>query len=118
MAPTPEPESNLINLVLQRLYENENITGALTDDSAQILLKWGEQKLANLAQFDPDAQTVDNIVAQAERVLRAINRLTDRRADLSETDMVEQLLKLVERAMALGVTEFMIQQGISHDQET
>ena len=118
MDSSSEPDSDFIGAVIQRLYENENLTGALTDDSAQILLKWGEQKLANLAQFKPDPQAVDNLVAQSERVLRGINRLTDRRAGLSETEMVEQLLKLVERSMALGVTEFMIQQGISHDQET
>ena len=108
----------LINAVIQRLYENESITSALTDNSAKMLLTWGEAELTNLAPFNPTPQQVDDLSEQASRVLRAINRLVERQADLTEEEMVETLIQLVQNAMKLGVIEFKIEKGEIDDQKT
>jgi len=113
-----EAGRELINAVIQRLYENESITSALTDKSGKMLLTWGEAELTKLAPFNPTSQQVDDLSGQASRVLRAINRLVERQADLTEEEMVETLIQLVQNAMQLGVIEFKIEQGKIDDQET
>jgi len=113
----PDESRALINSVIQRLYENESITSALTDPSAKMLLAWGEAELTNLAPFNPTPQQVDDLSGQASRVLRAINRLVERQADLTEEEMVETLIQLVQNAMQLGVIEFKIEQGKIDDQK-
>ncbi len=114
----PDAGRDLIDTVIQRLYENESLTSALTDDSATLLLKWGEEELTTLAQFSPDAQQVDDLSSQAARVLRFVNHTVERQADLTETELVETLIKLVQHAMQLGVIEFKIEQGITDGQKT
>ena len=113
-----EAGRELINSVIQRLYENESITSALTDKSAKMLLAWGETELKNLAPFNPTPQQIDDLSGQASRVLRAINRLVERQADLTEEEMVETLIQLVQNAMQLGIIKSNIEQGEIDDQKT
>jgi len=104
--PDPQPEAGpvdkeVIQRLVEQLYENERLTGNLTDEPAKILLKWGEQQIRDLAQTHSDQAELEKLAYQLQRVIRSINRLVGQKADLSETDMVERLLELVEQSKDL-----------------
>ncbi len=107
-----------IQQAIQQLYEDEGLTNALTDEPATILLSWGEEQLKDLADFDYDQPDLVRTAYQLRRVIRAINRLGERQTDLSEKELVQRLLKLVERAIQFGNQKSAIEQESKDDQET
>lgn len=98
MAEKPAAEHISIQAAIERLYENERLTDALADQAAQLLLSWGEQQLKQMAASTTDPAAIDPASQQVQQVLRAINRLAEDRAELSEADFIQRLLELVERA--------------------
>ncbi len=110
---------NPIQPLVEQLYENEGLTDALTDDAAKLLLEWGEQQLNNLADLRLSPENLDVAAQSLQRAMRSVNRLIEQRADLSDVEMIEHLLKLVEQVITLTV---IAQQPIpteeNNDQET
>jgi len=107
-----------IQKIVEQLYETEGLTDALTDEPAQILLGWGEQQLRNLGATQSDPAELDSAARQLQRVIRSINRLVGQQADLSETQMVQRLLRLTEQALQLGLQKSIFQaQASSTDRE-
>lgn len=102
--PSPHPDDDQIQQAVMRLYEDEALTDALTDKAAQILLKWAEQQLKNLAAQTSGQSDFDPKADQLRRALRAINRTVGRRADLSAPEMSEQLAKVVRHAREFAVS--------------
>lgn len=102
MAEEPATGQVSIQAIIERLYENERLTDALTDQAAQLLLSWGEQRLKQLAVSTPDPAAVDQAAQQEQRVMRAVNRLAADRTELAETDFAERLLELVGQASQQG----------------
>lgn len=86
---------------VEQLYENESHTSALTDDGARVLLEWGERQLNIAATRNPSQSQLEQTTRQLSRVLRAINRLIDLKAELTDEQLVARLLTLTEQAMAL-----------------
>lgn len=86
---------------VQQLYENESHTNALTDDGARTLLTWGERQLNVVAAYNPDEAQMEQVARQLSRVLRAVNRVIELKAGLTDDQLVERLLTLAEQAMAL-----------------
>jgi hypothetical protein len=113
-----EATKGQIQQAIQQLYEDEGLTGALTDEPATILLSWGAEQLKGLAGFDYDQPDLVRTAYQLRRVMRAINRLVERQADLSEKELVQRLLKLVERAINFGRQKSIIEQESKDDQKT
>lgn len=101
-----------IELMISRLYENERLTDALTDEAAKLLLAWGARQLNYLAQVRLSQKELDRAGQTLERALRLVNRLIEQRAELSESEMVEQLLKLVDHVILLTT---IIQQNTSQE---
>ena len=97
-----------IQRAIEQLYENERLTDALTDETAIILLNWGEQQLKSLATLNREHTDLESMVQQLHQIIRAINRLMEQRAELSEIEMIERLLKLVEQVM-----QFALQKSIA-----
>ncbi len=107
-----------IQQAIQQLYEDEGLTSALTDEPATILLSWGEEQLKDLAGFDYEQPEMVRTAYQLRRVIRAVNRLAERQADLSEKKLVQRLLQLVEKAIKFGSQKSIIKQESTDDQET
>lgn len=82
-----------------QLYEDISLTDELDDSEAQTLLKWGEQQLSKLAT--DEAQFEQNFKA-LRQMLKRINRMVGRRADLDDDDVKKSLGKFVESAQQLG----------------
>ncbi len=112
MNSAPETEHDPIKPFIEQLYESEGLTDALIDADARILLEWGEQQLASLAHTKAEQTDLDDAFQQVRRVIRSINRLVERKADLSDTQMVQRLLRLVEDSMKLAM-----QKSITDHQE-
>ena len=89
-----------IQAFIGQLYESENLTEALTDDAAQILLAWGEQELKNIDRFAP-GWIDDDVFRDLRRIIRTINRIIEQKDDLSEAELVQLLLRLIERVVQL-----------------
>ncbi len=123
MSTTPEAikgqaAKGQIQQAIQQLYEDEGLTNALTDEPATILLSWGEEQLKDLVGFDYRQPDLVRTAYQLRRVIRAINRLVERQADLSEKELVQRLLKLVERAIQFGNQKSAIEQESKDGQKT
>ncbi len=92
-------ESDQLQQLVEQLYENEALTSALSDESAKILLTWGEQQLQDGSESS--MEYLEETLAQVQQVMRTINRLVEQQVDLNETELVERLLKLVEQSNQL-----------------
>ncbi|MEW5958505.1 MAG: hypothetical protein AB1801_12315 [Chloroflexota bacterium] len=95
-----------------QLYEDEGLTRALTDEAAAVLLQWGEQQLTNLAHISLSQAELDRAAGALHQALRLSNRLIEQRTELSETDLIQLLLKLIDQVIFLTIT---IQQGSNND---
>lgn len=102
MNTTAGAESNQIQLWVQQLYENEGLTNALTDEGANVLLDWGERQLKGIAAFNVGQSEFEQTAHQLQRVMRAVNRVIELKTELTDTQMVQRLLTLVEQAMELA----------------
>lgn len=102
MAEQPAAGQVSIQAIIERLYENERLTDALTDQAAQLLLGWGEQRLKQLAVSFADPAAVDQAAQHEQQVMRAVNRLAGERTELAEPDFVQRLLELVGQASQQG----------------
>lgn len=102
MSTTADAEPNQIQPLVQQLYENESLTNALTDEGANILLDWGERQLKSVAAFNVEQSEFEQTARQLQRVMRAVNRAIELKTELTDTQMVQRLLTLVEQAMELA----------------
>jgi hypothetical protein len=91
--------------VIQQLYERENLTDSLTDDDARMLLQWAASQITSLAERDASSDQLESYARQLQRVVRSCNRLVGRKAELSDTKMLQQLLGLVENSAQLAQQE-------------
>ncbi|MCB0165037.1 MAG: hypothetical protein KDI79_12475 [Anaerolineae bacterium] len=114
--PVEPPQANLsqeqIQPFIQQLYEDEGLTSALTDEGAKILLDWGQAQLERLT-IDPPPTDLETTTHHLRRVLLSINRLVEKRADLTDSELVERLLRLVEQSMQLAAPD-----AVSNDEPT
>jgi hypothetical protein len=112
-------EKNQIRPLVEQLYESEGLTDALTDEAATLLLRWGEQQLNHLAHLQLNQTDLENAAQALRRAMRSVNRLIEQRAELSDTEMVEHLLKLVDQVITITViAQKSSAQETNYDQET
>lgn len=95
--------SDRIQPLLQQLYESENLTDALTDEGAKILLEWGERQLKAMDVLIDDQVELDSGFRQLRRVMQSVNRLVELKTSLTDEQLVQRILTLVERSMQLAV---------------
>ncbi|MCB0193712.1 MAG: hypothetical protein KDJ65_17320 [Anaerolineae bacterium] len=86
---------------IQQLYEDESLTGALTDNDAKMLLAWGQAQLERLADESPQVD-LDQATQNLRRLLKTINQLIAKRSELSDTDFLGRLLTLAEQWSAFS----------------
>jgi hypothetical protein len=102
-------ENDPIKPYIEQLYEDEALTDSLTDQEAKILLGWAEQQLRSLSPLEAKPDKLDSATRQLRRVLRTINQLMGQKAGLSETQMVQRLLRLVEQTIQFSQQKSLIE---------
>lgn len=108
-----------VKRAIEQLYESEGLTGALTDEAASLLLKWGEQQFKNLAASNNYDETGWEIAAyQLRRIVGSINSLVERQVDMSEQELVRRLMQLVERGIDFATPKSTANRGAADDEET
>ncbi len=95
-------------LAIEMILKSESLTDYLEDDETETLLDWGlaqaeayalaTQEIAN----EEEARlAIDQGVTTVRRAMRFINDLVAERIDLSDGEMVEELLHLISLAREL-----------------
>jgi len=89
-------------LAIEMILESEGLTDDLQDDEAEILLDWGLTQAEacalttqEIADEEKARLALDQGVTVVRRAMRLINDLVAERMDLSDGEMVEELLHLV-----------------------
>lgn len=95
-------------LAIEMILESEGLTDDLGYDEAETLLDWG---MAQAEAYALDTQEIadeeearlalDQGVATVQRAMKFINDLVAERMDLSDGEMVEELLQLTSLAREL-----------------
>jgi len=95
-------------LALEMILESENLTDDLQDDEIETLLDWGmaqAEAYALATQEITDEEearlAIDQGVTTVRRAMRFINDPVAERMDLSDGEMVEELLQLISLAREL-----------------
>jgi hypothetical protein len=88
---------------IERLYEDTNSRDELTDDEANVLLKWSESQIKAIAARDLDDETFDETVSHLRKMTKNVNRFTGQRAYKSPEELTVLLDEIATEAQALGV---------------
>jgi hypothetical protein len=86
----------------QQIYEDTSTRDELTDDEANILLKWGEGQIDSLAAQNLDDAAFEEAYDHLRRVVMNINRFTGKRAYAPPEELTNTLNQLATEAGALG----------------
>jgi methionyl-tRNA synthetase len=87
----------------QLLYEDVSTRDELSDEEADVLLRWGETQIEKLASANMDDARFDEAVANLMRMMKRMNRFAARRAEQAPDEQQESLNKIVESANAAGL---------------
>jgi hypothetical protein len=88
---------------IQSLYENPNARDELTDADAETLLRWGEGQIMRLAEMNMDDAAFEEAYDQLSGLVRRMNRLAARRAQLPPEDVELGLNRIAEAATMVGL---------------
>ena len=95
-------------LAIEMILESESLTDYLQDDEAEILLDWGMTQVEayalatqEIADEEEARLAIDQGVTTVRRAIRFINDLVAKRMNLSDGEMVEELLHLIPLAREL-----------------
>jgi hypothetical protein len=88
---------------IQNLYENPGTRDELTDSEAMILLEWAETQARRLAALDMDEISFEAAYDSLSGLIRRMNRLAGRQADLPLEDVETLLNRIAEYAAAIGL---------------
>lgn len=86
----------------QQLYADAGVRDELTDDEADVLLKWAEGQIDAMAAKGLDDAAFDEAFAHLNHVVTNINRYTGKREYASPQELQGFLDKLAVEAQALG----------------
>jgi len=95
-------------LAIEIILESESLTDYLQDDEAETLLDWGLTQAEayalatqEIADEEEARLAIDQGVTTVRRAIRFINALVAERMDLSDGEMVKELLHLTSLAKEL-----------------
>lgn len=86
------------------LYENESLTGDLTDVPAKTLLKWGEAQVIALTKRHTDPTAFDADFTALRHLMRTVNHLMGNFDHISAEERQVQMGKIVKLASELNFT--------------
>jgi hypothetical protein len=93
--------ANQIRPLVEQIYESEGLTDALSDEAAVLLLQWGEQQLQNLAHLHLSRADLEKAAHTLQQAIRTVNHLVEQRAGLSDVEMIQHLIHLVDQVITL-----------------
>jgi hypothetical protein len=88
---------------IQSLYENPGARDELLDHEAEVLLRWGEGQIMRLAEMNMDDATFEEAYDHLSGLVRRVNRLAARRAQLPVEDVEVALNRIIEAATMIGL---------------
>ena len=95
-------------LAIEMILKSESLTDYLQDDEAETLLDWGLAQAEAYALATQETANegearlaIDQGVTTVRRAMRSINNLVAERIDLSDGEMVKELLHLISLAREL-----------------
>jgi hypothetical protein len=95
-------------LAIEMILKSESLTDYLQDDEAETLLDWGLAQAEayalatqEIADEEEARLAIDQGVRTVRRAVRFINDMVVERMDLSDGEMVEELLRLISLAREL-----------------
>ena len=118
MSTSADSNEARLKQAVEQLYESEGLTDALTDEPASQLLKWAEQQLKSLAASNVDEAGWEGATFQLRRLVGSINYLVEKHADMSEKELVQRLMQLVERGIKFATPKSTSNRGATDDEET
>ncbi len=87
---------------ITRLYEDESLRGELTDDEANLLLKWGEAQCQAVAAQELSDPAFEAWAAAFKRLLVSLNRFIGKRETLAPQEQQAVLSGIGAVAEAAG----------------
>jgi hypothetical protein len=93
-------------IFIDRLLENENLTGDLEDAPAVRLLKWGTGLVPGLIQALEDEEAAGTKVNALMALMRQVNRTAANSAGAPAEDLAADLGRLVEHRAAVFGNEW------------
>jgi hypothetical protein len=95
-------------LAIEMILKSEGLTNYLQDDEAETLLDWGLAQAEayalatqEIADEEEARLTIDQGVTTVQRAMRFINELVAERMDMSDGEIVEELLHIISLAREL-----------------
>lgn len=88
-------------LAAEMILQSEGLTDELEDEEAEVLLEWGLEKAEAYARAtkglaEEEARSVlEAGVSWVQRVMRTINRLVGERYEMTDEEVLEELLLLI-----------------------
>jgi len=92
-----------VESAVMRLYEDTSLRDAISDDPANTLLKWAEDKVIALAEKHDDDEAFEDEFKTLRRLIKTMNRYGGRQGAMDGEEKQKYMGKLVERAQSLGL---------------
>lgn len=89
--------------ILQAIYEDPDLRDNLTDDEAEVMLKWAETELARLDAEQADETAFEEAADQLRRLLKGINQWIGHKGDPPE-EQAAMIEKIGAAAAGIGRT--------------
>ncbi len=86
---------------IQNMYADPSVREELIDEEADVLLKWGEEQIANLAAQNWDDARFESASGNLNRLLNEINRFIGKRAYWSPAEQTASMGEIAKLAESL-----------------
>lgn len=90
--------------VAQAFYEDPDLRDSLTDDEAEVLLRWASEQAARLDASGADDAAFDELASQLRRLVKQINRYAGEGAYTPPDSQAAALSGIAANAEAVGLT--------------
>ena len=93
-----------LDSAVQYLYEDISLREELTDDEAEVLLKWAEDKVTQLDNEIDDEEAFDEQFKQLRRMMKRMNKFIGKRSTSDLQEQQKLAAKFLDSAAELGIT--------------
>ena len=90
--------------LVQAFYEDPDLRDSLTDDEADVLLKWASEQASRLDAEGADDAAFDELAGQLRRLVKQINRYAGEGLYTPPDEQTSALAAIAERAGNIGLT--------------
>ena len=90
--------------LVQAFYEDPDLRDSLTDDEADVLLKWASEQASRLDAEGADDAAFDELAGQLRRLVKQINRYAGEGLYTPPDEQTSALAAIAERAGSIGLT--------------